>query len=150
MPFTRGVRLSNPAFPGDKTNLLCRGVHGLPCLPADLRERQSCTLGAAGFAGGLFTKAIGSNPVCGAKHRHYDCLSLLVNWLFTATAQIGAIPRTFPILRRPPGFPLSRPQGLIETAATHIPEVGRRGKPIGGMRSMSLFLPGAQMDLRPG
>src|SRR5258706_3143731 len=30
-------------------------------------------------------------PTATAKHRHYDCLSLLVNWLFAAAAQIGAI-----------------------------------------------------------
>jgi hypothetical protein len=30
-------------------------------------------------------------PTATAKHRHYDYLSLLVNWLLAATAQIGAI-----------------------------------------------------------
>ena len=60
------------------------------------------------MAGAVNPKAVGSKPVCGAKHRHYDGLSLLVNWLFAATPQIAAIFANFPILHHPQESPWSR------------------------------------------
>ena len=64
----------------------------------------------------------GSNPCWGAKLFHYDCLSLLVNWLFAATAQIGAILLTSQCSNTLRNCPEAAPGGQFRRGRTTFSE----------------------------
>ena len=116
-----GPQAEPPSWVRFRPLLVCQSSNREPSSTAVRRRRYFVSMVhhwslfrnemASPMAGAVNPKAAGSKPVCGAKHCHYEHLSLSVNWLFAVTARIGAIPRTFPILQRPRGLPLSRPRG---------------------------------------